>query len=224
MFGTGGYWLLVLAVGLVVAILPAAGCNSEQDKGAEIGATSEESSEAARDRAGPEPRDARPVVVIETSMGTIKAELWPDKAPTTVASFLRYADDGFFDGLIFHRVMDGFMIQGGGFDPQMRPRPTRAAIRNEASAACRNDRGTLAMARTGEIDSATSQFFINLVDNPALNHRDDTAAGFGYCVFGKVVEGMSVVDRIGKVRTVTVWRYRDVPAEPVVIKTIRRAE
>lgn len=165
-----------------------------------------------------------PVVMIETSMGSIKAELWPDKAPKTVANFLRYADDGFYDGLVFHRVMDGFMIQGGGLTPDLRRKSTRQPIPNEASRELRNDRGTLAMARTGEIHSATSQFYINLVDNEMLNHRGARPDQFGYCVFGKIVEGMEVVDRIAKVRTVRVGPQANVPAEPVIIRTIRRAK
>ena len=165
-----------------------------------------------------------PVVVIETSMGTIKAELWADKAPLTAANFLGYVDKKFYDGLIFHRVIDGFMIQGGGFAPDMTQKAADKAIKNEATADKKNGRGTLAMARTGVVDSATSQFFVNLVDNDFLNHRDETARGFGYCAFGKVIEGMAVVDKIAKVRTGTAGGFENVPATPVVIKSIRRAE
>lgn len=167
--------------------------------------------------------NGNPVVVIETSAGTIKAQLWADKSPGTVANFLRYADEKFYDGLIFHRVMGGFMIQGGGFDPDMKQKSTHAPIRNEARSDVTNRRGTLAMARTGEIHSASSQFFINLVDNDFLNHTDETPRGFGYCVFGKVVEGMDVVDAIAKVATRTVAGHENVPAQPVTIKSIRRA-
>lgn len=166
----------------------------------------------------------RPVVVIETSLGMIRAELWADRAPETVANFLRYVDEKFYDGLIFHRVIPGFMIQGGGFSPEMRSKSTGPEITNEAAADLRNDRGTLAMARTGEINSATSQFFINLVDNDALNHTDNTPRGFGYCVFGKVVDGMDVVDRIAQAPTGNKGPYSNVPVEVIVIKTIRRAE
>ena len=165
---------------------------------------------------------ARVLVTIETSMGAIRAELWGDRAPETVANFLRYVDERHYDGLIFHRVMDGFMIQGGGMTPDLREKATHAPIRNEASAGLRNLRGTLAMARTNLIHSATSQFFINLVDNGFLNHRDTTPDGFGYCAFGKVIGGMDVVDRIGKVRTRTVGRQEHVPIEPVIIRSIRR--
>lgn len=166
------------------------------------------------------PAAANQLVIIETSMGTIKAELWADKAPKTVENFLNYTDKEFFDGLIFHRVMSGFMIQGGGMTPQMQKKSTDAPIKNEASAAVPNDRGTLAMARTGVVDSATAQFFINLVDNGFLNHKSNKSDEFGYCVFGKVVEGLDVVDAIGKVET----RAGDVPVEAVTIKSIRRVD
>jgi peptidyl-prolyl cis-trans isomerase A (cyclophilin A) len=180
--------------------------------------TAEESTVQAKEQAQPA---ANPVVIIETSMGTIKAELWPDKAPATVANFLQYVGDRFYDGLVFHRVIDGFMIQGGGFTPDMRQKPTRAAVKNEARADVPNDRGTLAMARTSNPDSATAQFFINLVNNDGLNRpRPD---GFGYCVFGKVTEGLGVVDKIGKVATGQRGPFGDVPVETVVIKSIRTA-
>ena len=162
------------------------------------------------------------MVTITTSMGPIRAELWEDRAPVTVSNFLAYADEGHFDGLIFHRVINGFMIQGGGFSPDMRQKDTRASIVNEARADTPNARGTLAMARTSDINSATSQFFINLVDNAPLNHRDESSRGFGYCVFGKVVEGMDVVDKIAKVQTGNVGPFQNVPTEPVVIESVRR--
>ena len=164
------------------------------------------------------------LVLIETSMGTITAELWADKAPQTVENFLSYTDKGFYDGLIFHRVIDGFRIQGGGFTPQMRRKGAGRPIKNEATAELSNDRGTLAMARTSDIHSATSQFFINLADNAFLDHKSNSPAEFGYCVFGKVVEGLDVVDTIGKVKTSTVGHSGDVPVEPVVIKSIRRVD
>ena len=172
--------------------------------------------------AAPAPDAAKPVLVIETSKGNMTVELWPDAAPETVKNFLQYADDKFYDGLIFHRVMGNFMIQGGGFSPDMRQKATRAAIRNEAKASVPNNRGTLAMARTGVIDSATSQFFINLVDNGFLNHQNESPAGFGYCVFGKVTEGLDVLDAIAKVPTGNMGGHADVPQTPVVIKTIHR--
>jgi cyclophilin family peptidyl-prolyl cis-trans isomerase len=167
--------------------------------------------------------DKNPVVVMETSKGTIKIELFPDKAPETVKNFLSYVDDKFYDGTIFHRVIRGFMIQGGGFDPEMRQKQTKAPIKNEASNGLSNARGTIAMARTMDPDSATAQFYINVVDNPALdaaNARD----GVGYCVFGKVTEGMDVVDQIRAVQTGVRGGMRDVPVEPVAIKSVRRAE
>lgn len=162
-----------------------------------------------------------PVVDITTTLGVITAELWPDKAPVTVENFLKYAADGFFDGTIFHRVIDGFMIQGGGFTPDMQRKETRAPIVNEARADVPNLRGTLAMARTPHIHSATAQFFINQQDNPSLNHRSDMPMEFGYCVFGKVTDGMDVVDRIAKARTVAHGMMRDIPAEAVVIQHVR---
>jgi len=170
--------------------------------------------------AGPEKnaQPANPVVSMKTSLGTIKIELWPAKAPETVKNFLQYVDEGFYDGTIFHRVINNFMIQGGGFTQDMRQKPTHAPIRNEAAAELKNDRGTIAMARTGVVDSATAQFFINVVDNMSLNHRDNSSAGFGYAVFGKVIDGMDVVDQIKTVAT----SYQDVPVKTVVIESIKR--
>ena len=153
-------------------------------------------------------------------MGTITLELEEAKAPQTVANFVQYAKEGFYDGTIFHRVIDGFMIQGGGFTKDMNQKETREAIRNEAMNGLKNDRGTIAMARTMVVDSATSQFFINLVDNDFLNFQNPTPQGFGYAVFGKVTDGMDVVDAIGKVRTGNVGYFQNVPAETVVIRKI----
>ena len=155
-------------------------------------------------------------VVIETSQGTIKAELDGDKAPITVANFLAYVDDKFYDDTIFHRVIPDFMIQGGGFLTGLRQKTTKAPIKNESPNGLSNVRGTIAMARTDRPDSATSQFFINVVDNAFLdkaNARDKV----GYCVFGKVIEGMDVVDKIRKVKT----GRNDVPEEDVIIKSVR---
>ena len=166
---------------------------------------------------------SKPVVAIETAMGTMKVELWPDRAPVTVGNFLQYADDKFFDGLIFHRVIKNFMIQGGGFAATMGQKSTRPPIQNEARTDTPNNRGTLAMARTSDVDSASSQFFINLVDNEFLNHRDSTPAGFGYAVFGAVIEGLDVLDKIAAVKTSKVGPHSDVPVTPVVIKSVRRA-
>ena len=157
---------------------------------------------------------------IETTMGTISLELDEAKAPATVKNFVEYANSGHYDGTIFHRVIDGFMIQGGGFTRDMNQKETRAPIRNEAVNGLKNSRGTIAMARTMVVDSATSQFFINLVDNDFLNFTAPTPQGYGYAVFGKVTDGMEVVDRIAKVRTGFSGPYQNVPEEPVVIKKV----
>ncbi len=162
-------------------------------------------------------QSANPRVKLETSKGTIVIELVAPKAPITVGNFVEYVKSGFYDGTIFHRVMSGFMIQGGGFDEKLRQKQTREAIVNESANGLLNKRGTVAMARTPDPNSATAQFFINLVDNAFLN-RSQAQDGVGYCVFGKVVEGMSVVDAIAKVKTGTVGPYADVPTEPIVIK------
>jgi len=162
------------------------------------------------------------VVVIETNHGDITVELDNEKAPISVANFLTYADSNHYDGTIFHRVIKDFMIQGGNFTPDMSPKKTLGQIKNEAGNGLRNLRGTLAMARTGVVDSATSQFFINLKDNDFLDHKDNTVRGYGYAVFGKVVKGMDVVNKIGTTRTQTFKRFSDVPAEPVVIKSVKR--
>ena len=158
-----------------------------------------------------------PRVRLETTLGTIEVELDPVNAPISTENFLTYVRDGFYDGLIFHRVIANFMIQGGGFTEKMEKRETRAPIKNEATNGLRNDRGTLAMARTGVVDSATAQFFINVVDNAFLNHRSTNPRDYGYAVFGRVTSGMDVVDRIRAVPTTTVGGLRDFPREPVVI-------
>jgi len=165
-----------------------------------------------------------PVVVMKTSKGTMTIELYADKAPATVENFLGYVDENFYDGTIFHRVMPGFMIQGGGFTPDMKQKATHAPVRNEADNGLKNTRGTLAMARTSDVNSATAQFFINVVDNAFLNHRGKTPEGYGYCVFGKVTDGMDVADAIVAVPTGTRGPHENVPTTPVVIETVRRAE
>jgi peptidyl-prolyl cis-trans isomerase A (cyclophilin A) len=173
-----------------------------------------------------------PQVVIETSEGTIKVELFQRDSPITVKNFLQYVDTKHYDGTIFHRVKPGFMIQGGGFTPDMLPKgdPGRKGIRNEASNGLKNERGTLAMARTDKPDSATDQFFINLTYNKGLDRANDEA-GVGYAVFGKVTEGMDVVDKIARVNTETrvdprqpLMKHNDVPVTAVIIKSIRRLE
>jgi len=160
-----------------------------------------------------------PKVLMRTSHGEITLELDATSAPVTVENFLGYVRDGFYDGTIFHRVIDGFMIQGGGFTPDMQQKPTGAPIENEAGNGLRNERGTIAMARTQVVNSATAQFFINLADNEFLNHRDTSPMGFGYAVFGKVVEGMETVDAIRAVATGNVAGHGDVPTSPVTIES-----
>lgn len=165
---------------------------------------------------------AAPVVSLETSKGTITLQLDADKAPLTVANFLRYVEEGLYDGTIFHRVIPGFMIQGGGFTPEMDPKPTGDPIANEAANGLRNKRGTVAMARTSEPHSATAQFFINHRNNDFLDHHDTSAERFGYCVFGRVTEGMDVVDAIAEVQTGSSGVHDDVPVEPVVLQKATR--
>jgi peptidyl-prolyl cis-trans isomerase B (cyclophilin B) len=165
-----------------------------------------------------------PQVVLETSMGDITLELYPDKAPATVKNFLSYVDEKFYDGLVFHRVIRGFMIQGGGMDAQMKEKATHAPILNEADNGLKNDRGTIAMARTPDPNSATAQFFINAKDNTFLNFRSKTMDGYGYCVFGKVIKGMDVVDAIAAVATGNKGFHQDVPVKPVLIKKAYRVK
>ncbi len=162
-----------------------------------------------------------PIVQLETSAGTITLELYSDQAPVTVANFLAYVNDGFYDGTLFHRVIDGFMIQGGGFDENFTPKPTKPPIQNEASNGLKNERGTIAMARTSDPHSSTSQFFINQVDNLFLDFTSETPEGWGYAVFGKVIDGMEVVDQIAKVETTTFQGFQNVPVDQVVIHQAR---
>jgi cyclophilin family peptidyl-prolyl cis-trans isomerase len=178
-----------------------------------------------------EAKGKNPVVVMKTSMGTIEIELYAKKAPITVKNFLKYVDNKFYDGTIFHRVISNFMIQGGGFRPGLKEKKTNAPIKNEAGLS--NKRGTLAMARTDDPDSATAQFYINVKDNEGLNKTEDNA---GYAVFGKVIKGMDVVDKIKKVKTGVAYRtvviggverkipYKDVPVKDVIIKSVRRGD
>jgi peptidyl-prolyl cis-trans isomerase B (cyclophilin B) len=167
---------------------------------------------------------ANPTVILETSKGAIKIELHADKAPETVENFLKYVDDEFFDGTIFHRVINNFMIQGGGFTPDMQQKPTLAPIQNEADKGLKNTRGTIAMARTSDPHSATSQFFINTgAKNGFLDHTGKSAQGWGYCAFGEVVEGMEVVEAVSGTKTGRQGMHADVPQEAIVIQSIRRA-
>jgi len=161
-------------------------------------------------------------VVMETSKGTIEIELDGEKAPISTENFLKYVDGKHYDGTIFHRVIPGFMVQGGGMDEKMNEKKSGEPIKNEAGNGLKNARGTLAMARTNVVDSATAQFFINTVDNDFLNHRDTSPRGFGYAVFGKVTKGMDVVDKIAGVKTDTKGMHENVPVEPVVIKSVKR--
>lgn len=159
------------------------------------------------------------MVLLSTSLGEIKIDLYDKEAPETVSNFLGYVNDGFFDGTIFHRVIAGFMIQGGGFTPDMQQKNTKPPIKNEAANGLKNELGTIAMARTNVVDSATSQFFINVKDNDFLNHQGQ--ANFGYCVFGKVVEGLDVVHQIEAVATGRSGMHDDVPVTPVVIQSAK---
>ncbi len=165
-----------------------------------------------------------PTVTMHTNHGDITLELDEEKAPETVANFLQYAREGFYDGTLFHRVIDGFMIQGGGMEPGMVQKPTRAPIRNEADNGLGNLRGTIAMARTSDPHSATAQFFINVADNGFLDFTAKQGQGWGYCVFGKVVDGMDVVDAIKKVETTSSGIHQDVPVEDVIIERVTIAE
>jgi peptidyl-prolyl cis-trans isomerase A (cyclophilin A) len=160
------------------------------------------------------------MIILSTSLGEVTLELFPEEAPVTVANFIQYVEEGFFDGTIFHRVIPGFVIQGGGFTNDMKQKKTRAPIKNEAANGLKNGRGTLSMARTQAADSATSQFFVNLADNAFL---DRGPRDFGYAVFAKVAKGMDVIDRISSVATGSAGMHQDVPLEPVEIFSARQA-
>jgi len=176
----------------------------------------------AADPAGKPSPGKNPSVLIKTSQGEITIELDQLQAPISVKNFLDYVDAKHYDGTIFHRVIPGFMIQGGGFTPNMQQKPAKAPIKNEAGNGLKNLTGTIAMARTGIVDSATSQFFINVADNAQLNHRDESPAGFGYAVFGKVTAGMDVVKKIEGVKTTARPPHQNVPETPVVIESVTR--
>lgn len=164
---------------------------------------------------------ANPNVEMVTSMGTVRIELYPDKAPKTVENFLQYVKDRFYDGTVFHRVIPGFMVQGGGFGPEMEQKKTRDPIANEAQNGLKNEKGTLAMARTPNPHSATAQFFVNVANNDFLNFSGPTQQGFGYCVFGRVTQGMDVIDKIVAVPTGNRGGHEKVPLTPVLIKSMR---
>ena len=221
------------ALAIIVACMALAGC---QDKSApEQAQTKPAGSAAAVPQPSTQPIEKQesatvsekpsatnPSVVIKTSLGSFTVELAADKAPATVENFLRYVEEKFYDGTIFHRVIDGFMIQGGGFTADMEQKGTHEPIINEAGNGLKNNRGTIAMARTAVVNSATAQFFVNVKDNDFLNHTDNTARGFGYAVFGKVTGGMDVVDKIKSVATATQAGMGDVPVATVTILSIRR--
>jgi peptidyl-prolyl cis-trans isomerase A (cyclophilin A) len=168
----------------------------------------------------PPPTAGNPAVVISTSIGDITVELFKDRAPVSVANFLQYVKDGFYSGTIFHRVVRGSVVQGGGFDATLTEKPTRPPIQNEATNGLRNLAGTVAMARTRALRSATSQFYVNLANNAELDHRGFTPSDFGYAVFGRVIEGMDIVSKIAAAPTRSVGDMDDVPVEPVVIKSV----
>jgi peptidyl-prolyl cis-trans isomerase B (cyclophilin B) len=164
-----------------------------------------------------------PRVALETSLGTIQIELDQERAPLTVTNFLEYVDEGFYNGTIFHRVIENFMIQGGGFTPEFVQKPTRPPVKNEADNGLKNARGTIAMARTSDPHSATAQFFINAVEtNKFLDHTGKTPQGWGYCVFGRVVEGMDVIDQIRRTETGSRGGHQDVPSTPIAIRSAKR--
>ena len=168
----------------------------------------------------PAPAPGNPIAVIATTLGEITVELFKDRAPVSVENFLQYAQEGFYSGTIFHRVVPGYVVQGGGFNAKMEEKPTRPPILNEATNGLSNMRGTLAMARTRALRSATSQFFINVADNRKLDHRGYSPDEFGYAVFGRVLSGMEVVDRIAALQTQRVGPFDDVPVAPVVIQAV----
>jgi cyclophilin family peptidyl-prolyl cis-trans isomerase len=163
-----------------------------------------------------------PQIILETSSGKIILELYPDRAPETVKNFIAYIDSEFYNDTVFHRVIPNFMIQGGGLNAEMKSKATQMPIKNEADNGLENDRGTIAMARTADPDSATAQFFINIANNEFLNHKSKDSRGWGYAVFGRVLEGMDVVDAIAGVKTGTRGAYRDVPIQPIVIRKAQR--
>ena len=158
------------------------------------------------------------MIKLETNFGVITIDLDSEKAPLTAKNFLEYVNSGYYDNTLFHRVIDGFMVQGGGFEPGMMQKPTRSPIQNEAANGLKNEKYTIAMARTSDVHSATAQFFINVADNASLNYTSSTPRGFGYCVFGRVVDGEDVVDKIRKVKTGSRGGHQDVPLEDVVVR------
>ncbi len=196
-----------------------AGCNAQDG-----GATKQSTAKETQSKTSGEKMSANPIIKMDTNKGTITIELYADKAPISAENMVNYVKDAFYDGTIFHRVIPGFMVQGGGMNPDMSEKSTKAQIKNEANNGLKNDRGTLAMARTNIPHSASSQFFINLKNNDFLNHSGETPQGWGYAVFGKVTEGMDIVDEIAKVKTGNHGGHGDVPLEAVVITKMTVAE
>ena len=212
---------------LVILVSTLVGCGGSQSDSGDAASQKPEKQENNDGEASSPSSEgsAKPKVVIETSMGDITVELEPDKTPLTVSNFLEYVDSGFYDQTIFHQVMPAYAILGGSFTADLKEKETRAAVRNEADAGLANQRGTIAMARLPEtIDSATSQFFINLVDNPDFDHKGRGAAEYGYCAFGRVVDGMDVAEKISKVPVEDSGEFLKKPVEPVLIKRMHRAK
>jgi cyclophilin family peptidyl-prolyl cis-trans isomerase len=234
----GAFFSLIVALPLVLATFVAAeSCGSHSDdanataaeaKGtpAAKGTPEADGTPAAKGDAAQEPKAAtksgsNPMVVFETNYGNIKIELFKDKAPISTENFLSYVRDGFYDATIFHRVAKGFVIQAGGFTQDMKEKPAKAAIKNEAANGLSNLRGTLSVARTNDINSGTTHFFVNLVDNKRLDHTGESAAQYGYAVFGKVAEGMDVVDKIAAVEVGNKGMHQNVPVKPAIITKAR---
>jgi cyclophilin family peptidyl-prolyl cis-trans isomerase len=192
--------------------LLSSGCNAQDI------ATKPATEKESKSKTSGEKMSANPIIKMETNKGTITIELNAEKAPISSKNMVDYVKDGFYNGLIFHRVIPNFMVQGGGMNPDMSEKATKAQIQNEANNGLKNDRGTLAMARTNIPHSASSQFFINLKDNGFLNHSSETSQGWGYAVFGKVIEGMDIVDEIAKVKTGNHGQHGDVPLEAIIVK------
>lgn len=222
-----GRFLLLSAAAVLALGLFVAGCGggTQDSAGADDSSTTTLATAGTTGTTnGGSPMSGTTTVLIKTSMGDITAELDADKAPLTVANFLSYVEDDSYDGTVFHRVIPGFMVQGGGFTPDMQQKTTRAPVKNEADNGLKNLLGTLAMARTGVVDSATSQFFINAADNAFLDFKSASPQGYGYAVFGKVTAGLDVVDAIVAVPTATSGQFENVPVTSVVIESVTVVE